>query len=300
MKRRIAIFAGVFALLLAFGIQVVEQVDAPFVSVKANPYGFKFPVDVPAPDNVNITIRVTSPMENASFSDGTINFCFNETINQPEGSTTNLNIVTTYQGDWMSDAKWSPFPPGVDPVGENRFLQYNFNVSGIPAGERTLNIVANGHGDYNKNGTEYTFNLQEPISVKFYVNSSAAGLLVHASPNVSFLSFQNGSSTNSTFPLTFTVDRSVPKLTYCLDGQDTVSIRGNITLTGLSNGQHNITVSATDTFGYVGTSGILFKVGTDSSSPSQISMLWVLAPVFAIALTAVSLIVYFKRMKGKQ
>lgn len=276
------------------------SVLAPLIAVKANPYGIKFPVLVPSPDNVNITIRVTSPMENASFSDGTINFCFNETINQPEGRTTNLNIVTTYQGDWMSDPKWSPFPPGVNPVGENRFLQYNFNVSGIPTGERTLNIVANGNGDYNKNGTEYTFVVQQPISVKFYVNSSTAGLLVHPSPNVSFLSFQNGSLTNSTFPLTFTVDRSVPKLTYSFDGQDPVSIRGNITLTGLSNGQHNITVSATDTFGYVGTSGFLFKVGADSSSASQISMIWILVPVFAIALTAVGLILYFKRMKGKQ
>jgi hypothetical protein len=38
MKRRYVVFAGVFALLLIFGIQGVEQMDTPFLSVKANPY----------------------------------------------------------------------------------------------------------------------------------------------------------------------------------------------------------------------------------------------------------------------
>ena len=289
---------GYMVLLLV--LVLVASSVAPFLSVKANPYGFKFPVDVTAPDNVNITIRITSPIENASFSDGTINLCFNETINEPKGLSTNLNIVATYQGDWMSNAKWSPFPPGVDPVGANHFLQYNFNISGIPAGERTINIVANGHGDFNENGTEYMFSLEKPISVKFFVNSSPAGLLVHTSPSINFVSFQNGSLTNSSFPLSFTVDRSVPKLTYCLDGQDPVPIRGNTTLTCLSNGQHNITVYATDKFGYVGTSGILFfKVKADSASPPQFSILLAVASVIAVLLTAAGLLAYFRRRKGK-
>jgi hypothetical protein len=41
---------------------------------------------------------------------------------------------------------------------------------------------------------------------------------------------------------------------YCLDGKTNVTITGNITLTGLANGLHNLTIYANDTIGNMGNS----------------------------------------------
>ncbi len=64
---------------------------------------------------------------------------------------------------------------------------------------------------------------------------------------------------NSTIPLTFTVDViSQAKLVnwtgYTLDGQQNVTIAGNVTLTGLSGGTHSIVVYFNDTYGNMGAS----------------------------------------------
>lgn len=240
--------------MLLLILALVGSTVAPFLSVKANPTGIKFPERVPAPESVYITIRIASPSENAAYSNGTINVCFNETIDGPNSISKTLNIICAYKGDWMQESRWCPFPVGVDPVDTHHFLQYDFNISGIPFGEHRLNLTAAGSGGYIENGTEYSFVLDRTASVKFFVGTN-----LHINPIITFPSFQNAtSSTNSSFPLNFTVDRPVSEMAYCLDGQETVTISGNTTLTGLSNGQHNVTVYATDEFGNTGASDILF------------------------------------------
>lgn len=50
---------------------------------------------------------------------------------------------------------------------------------------------------------------------------------------------------------------------YSLDGQETVMVHGNMTLTGLAGGSHNITVYATDASGNTGASEtVTFTVTT--------------------------------------
>jgi hypothetical protein len=58
----------------------------------------------------------------------------------------------------------------------------------------------------------------------------------------------------SSFCINFTVNKPVALVYYSLDGKDNVTIKGNTTLTGLSDGMHNLTVYAMDTFGNTGTS----------------------------------------------
>ena len=74
----------------------------------------------------------------------------------------------------------------------------------------------------------------------------------------------------SSVDLTFNVDRQtgeIENISYSLDGQNNVPIAGNTTLTGLSVGEHNLTVTATDTFGNAETSQtITFDVTTTSPS----------------------------------
>jgi len=54
--------------------------------------------------------------------------------------------------------------------------------------------------------------------------------------------------------LVFTVNKPVNWTGYSLDGGETVTIAGNVTLEGLANGVHNVTVYAKDAFGNTGAS----------------------------------------------
>lgn len=72
-------------------------------------------------------------------------------------------------------------------------------------------------------------------------------------PEIALLGMQNATYSGDCF-LNFTVSKSAVWLGYSLDGQGNVTVSGNVTLSGLSSGLHNVTVYAEDAFGYVGVS----------------------------------------------
>ncbi len=91
-------------------------------------------------------------------------------------------------------------------------------------------------------------------------------------------------------PLTFTVNEPTSWIKYSLDGQDNITITGNITLPTLSSGAHNIKLYAQDIAGNVGTSGTIrfniaeiFPIG------------WVFVGIAIAAGAVVGVLVYFKR-----
>lgn len=276
--------------MLLLVLALVELIGAQVLSVKANPYGFTFPTHTTAPDSVILTITVASPKENVVYTDSTINVCFNETITGPSSISKSIHIITTYQGDWMPNSRWCPFPTGVDIFkGQYDFLQHNFNLTDIPDGEHTLNITAQGQGGFNENNTEYSFVFQKTASVTFSVNTSP----VHTTPVIAFQSPQNVTLTGASFLLDFTVNHSVSQMTYSLDAQAPIPISGNTTLTGLSNGQHNVTVYATDEFGNTGASDTLY-FNVNAPQFPWVPLAAAIAAVSAVAVGA-GLTVYHKK-----
>lgn len=114
-------------------------------------------------------------------------------------------------------------------------------------------------------------------------------------PAVSVISPENKTYVAGNVSLAFTVNKSVLWMGYSLDEQETVSITGNTTIAGLSNGLHNITVYANDTFGNTGASQtIQFSIAKE---PELSPTTWLIASVMLIAVISVSLIVYFKKHK---
>ena len=104
----------------------------------------------------------------------------------------------------------------------------------------------------------------------------------------------------SSVPLAFTLDTSATSwVGYSLDGKSNATITGNTTLTGLSNGEHNITVYANDTFGNIGTSQTVnFTVALPPELKSfPTAMVTAVAAVSAVAVSA-GLMVYFKKHKA--
>jgi hypothetical protein len=111
-------------------------------------------------------------------------------------------------------------------------------------------------------------------------------------PNVTVLSSESNVHKTFSVPLNFTVNEPYSKVTYCLDGEDNVTISGNTTLTGLANGDHNVTVYATDEFGNMGASEITYFT-VEVPFPTEI----VIASVVSVAIVGAGLLVYFKKRK---
>ena len=263
-------------------LALVGSTIAPFLSVKAN---LMF-IEAPAPANSNPIIKITSPKENATYTNGTINVCFTVTgSNDP--SFVDMSLNGWYKGDWMNSSERAYGEVGIYyriPI----FLQYNFDVTGIPFGEHSLWITASGRADFIKNNSpipKYLCSLASTLCVNFSVRSN---------PIITFPLSQNCTFTDSSFPLNFTVDHSVTEMTYSLDKQESVPISGNTTLTDLPNGQHNVTVYATDEFGYTGASGTLF-FNVDAPDAPEFPVVPVVALIAAASIVACVGVLVLKR-----
>jgi hypothetical protein len=124
-------------------------------------------------------------------------------------------------------------------------------------------------------------------------------------PEVVILSPQNTTYASSDVPLTFTVDRRIVSADYILEGEGGhISVSGNTTLTGLSNGTHTITVYifAEGGQGFVeqGTSlTISFTVSPELQKQTEpFPTLLVIAVIIAVvAVVAVGLLACFKKHK---
>ena len=116
-----------------------------------------------------------------------------------------------------------------------------------------------------------------------------------APPVISILSPQNTTYTTTSVPLTFTVSEAISWIGYTLDGQANMTITGNTTLTGLSDGTHSLIVYAKDTAGNTGASEIVyFSIETKKAEPFPI---WFVATIVVIAIVGVPFIVYFAKVK---
>jgi N-acetylneuraminic acid mutarotase len=136
--------------------------------------------------------------------------------------------------------------------------------------------------DYNEVYTPFGYGLPDPSYV-----------LEHYPPKISFLSPLNQTYNETNVPLLFNVDKPVNLACYSLDGKQNVTIIGNTTLTGLSNGLHSVTVYANDTYGNIGVSEtVTFTI----SLPFPIVPVAAGSVAFAFA-SAAGLLVYFKKRK---
>ena len=115
-------------------------------------------------------------------------------------------------------------------------------------------------------------------------------------PIISALSVENKTYYTTEIPLGFAVNEPTTQVTYCLDGQENVTIAGNTTLTNLPFGEHNVIVYATDKVGNSGASEtIIFNV----AKPPELfpKTLLATASVATVAIIGVGLLVYFKKRK---
>jgi N-acetylneuraminic acid mutarotase len=114
-------------------------------------------------------------------------------------------------------------------------------------------------------------------------------------PEISVLTPLNQTYADSSVSLVFTVNKPVKWTGYSLDGQDNVTIVGNTTLSGMSDGLHNVTVYAEDSFGNMGASETV-SFSVEVPFPTT---LVATASGILVAAISIGLLVYFKKHHHK-
>ncbi len=114
-----------------------------------------------------------------------------------------------------------------------------------------------------------------------------------APPRISISSPENKTYNDSNVTLAFSTSEPTSKISYSLDGQDNVTITGNTTLTKLSDGNHNVTVYATDEAGNTGASETMY-FSVDAPEPFPTTPV-AAASAATVAVAAVGLLVYFRK-----
>jgi N-acetylneuraminic acid mutarotase len=96
--------------------------------------------------------------------------------------------------------------------------------------------------------------------------------------------------------LIFSVNQPTTWIGYSLDGQANVTVTGNITLTGLSNGLHNMTIYAKDSFGNFASENSVFAMNVPEST---LAIPLAVIAIASVALVSFGLFVYSKKRKHR-
>ena len=118
-------------------------------------------------------------------------------------------------------------------------------------------------------------------------------------PNILDLSIENKTYSGVDLPLTFSTNESTSWVGYSLDSQANVTVNGNFTLEGLTEGTHSIVIYANDNVGNMGKSDTaFFTVNTATPSPkAKYSTGLVLVAIIIVVVALVVALVYFKKRK---
>jgi parallel beta-helix repeat protein len=130
--------------------------------------------------------------------------------------------------------------------------------------------------------------LIKPSNISVYLQKTTP-------PKITLLSPVNQVFNESSIPLLFIVDKQVNWMGYSLDGQDNVTVTGNSTITELTNGLHNVTIYAKDTFENIGASAtVTFTVAKPEPFPTSVVAV---ASITSVTIVGIGLLVYFKKRK---
>jgi hypothetical protein len=269
--------------LVIIGLLVTAMTESLSVKLAtANPYTELRQVPPP----VNPTINFTSPAENNTLlNSNRLTMSFNVAIKSESYSVWITNIY--YKTSWQSD-NITIYRRSAD--GHDAHIsEYsrNLTLTGIPEGKQTVTITVKGEGEYGEGVVHYYFLPTGSSTIGFTIDTTP--------PTVSILQSENETYAELEVPLNFTVNESVSQISYVLDGQENVTIDGNTTLTGLTNGPHNLTIYAWDNAGNIGVSEtVTFTVAEPEPFPTAPVAV---ASVATVSLVGVGLLIHFKKRK---
>jgi hypothetical protein len=193
-------------------------------------------------------------------------------------------------------------------VNSPRIHHFSIPLKGLSNGFHDLRIkvVTDGtyfHGTYSSDPVWGGWSWKEsniPVIDYSYLRFEVAA----DSPELVVLSLkQHETYDMGDLPLDFAVSTPVSWVGYSLDGQDNVTVAGNVTLAGLSDGEHTVTVYARDSARNFGASETVTFTVAQASSTKQLTAANTVAPSTAIIASAATisfgLVAFFLRRKKR-
>jgi hypothetical protein len=235
-------------------------------------------------------ISITSPKNNSIYIENSLNLTLSVSVDSIVGDVRCSYFIQeiTYKADWLPKNKTVYTASKVDEFSSN------INLKDIPEGKHSIVVFVIARGSYERQTGErmllhpiitvYGFNVSSSSSVIFNIDT--------VPPEVSIMQMQNKTYADYSASLNFTVNEPVSQIWYVLDGHENVAISENVTLTGLMNGEHNVTVYAQDLVGHVGVSkSVIFTVAKPEPFPTTL----IIAPIASVAVVGAGLLVYLKK-----
>jgi hypothetical protein len=278
------------ALTLILTLLSTTMAGTVFVSVViANPFlGFDW-ITADADTNPP-SISILFPENNSVHNVNNMSVNLNVTIGESKTASSLRIMDIYYEADWQKGNTSLYHNAGIyiptDPYSITEFSSV-LNFTELSDGKHTITFHAVEWGAY----------LEEPYVHMFSINSSSSFnfTIDVVSPNISVLSPLSKTYDISDVPLSFAIDESVSQFSYVLDGVKNVTIDGNGTLTKLVNGDHNLTLFATDEAGNVGASETVYFT-VDAPEPFPTVAVAAVSVVSAgVAVAGVCLLFYRKR-----
>jgi len=238
------------------------------------------------------TITIISPQNNSVFNQDKLTLFLHAQVGNSSTYTDRWLNTVHYRADWLQDDIYiytKGSTPSIDQLPTSLNLT-GVNGTRIPEGRHNVTVYAKEEGSYTVLG-EIVGAFQEYIDYTFFVygSSKVEFTIDYTAPTVSILSMKNKTYATFDVPLDFAVNESASQIKYSVDGQNNVTLANNTMLTGLSSGEHSLTVYATDEAGNVGSSEkINFSV-----TPFPTAL--VVASLLVVVVVAIGLLVYFKK-----
>jgi hypothetical protein len=267
-----------------------------FGFVAANPIGNYFPYD---PHTI---ITVQYPENRMQFSARTITLRFSLNLSlwypsylyeyNPSYSCNVSSIEYYLDGDFAGNL--------TEIAHADKFINLTATLYGLADGKHTLEIKITTNGIYwhqvggwRPGDIPAWDHSRDPI----FDSSGLVNFTINAkSPSITVLSPANNTYALPDIPLNFTVKEPASQVAYCLDGKESIIIFGNTTLTGLANGDHNITVYAKNDAGDIKVSETLF-FNVKVPAPFPTATVVTVSGISAVVVIGASLLVYFKKRK---
>jgi hypothetical protein len=161
-----------------------------------------------------------------------------------------LNITAVNQHQWVNHVTYIlDKQEHVVYSGGIKCVNWSKVLAGLSEGPHILKVTASVKSSYFTSTSG-----GNPYYRTYGASSDIINFTVVYPPEISIVSLENRTFNTNGISLNFIVNEPVSKIEYCLDGKERIVIDGNLTLTGLPDGLHNVTVYATDVDGFVGVS----------------------------------------------
>ena len=284
MKRKFFASTIILALLFAASAFFVGPTQANPVIVLYN--------DVSPPGGAQAPIiNIYTPLNGSSYPKE-LALTFDVTFPPINGDEA-LDAITKiyYKGSWETKEIT---------VGEGSHGSFSIDLSDIRGGNFSVTIFAVGEGlvdtgeDYREeNGIVYSYHYFDRFEM---TGSSTVSFIKDVvPPRITVLSPQNTTYTSSEVELDYTVNEVASEVLYCLDGKQNQTLTDSLTLIGLEEGFHNVTMYAADLAGNAAEPKTLF-FNVDLPEPFPVATVAAVSGT-SVAIIGVGLLVYFKKRK---